>query len=54
VSGSNVHIMGQDGNVYAHIADDNKVYLGGKKGSGTFAPVMTSSGPSSNVLAKVG
>jgi phage gp45-like len=54
VSGQNVHVMLQDGNTYVHVADDNKVYLGGAKGSGTFAPVMTSSGPSSNVLAKVG
>jgi len=53
VSGQNVHVMLQDGNTYVHVADDSKVYLGGAKGSGTFAPVMTSSGPSSNVLAKV-
>jgi phage gp45-like len=53
VSGQNVHVMLQDGNTYVHVADDNKVYLGGSKGSGTFAPVMTSSGPSMNVLARV-
>src|SRR5262249_50163772 len=41
VSGQNVHVMLQDGNTYVHVADDYNVYLGGAKGSGTFAPVMT-------------
>jgi phage gp45-like len=53
VSGDNVHLMLGDKKVYVHVADDKKVYLGGRKGEGTFARVMTESGPSANVYAKV-
>jgi hypothetical protein len=54
VSGDNVHLMLGDKKVYVHVADDKKVYLGGKNGEGTFARVMTEAGPSINVFAKVG
>lgn len=53
VSGQNVHLMLQDGNVYVHVADDMQVYLGGKKGSGFFSKVLTVDGPAKNVWALV-
>ena len=53
VSGKNAHLMLDDGKVYVHVADDKKVYLGGKKGEHIFSPVMTAAGPSSNVLARI-
>jgi phage gp45-like len=52
-SGKEVHIMLDDGKIYAHVIGQ-EVYLGGKKGEGTFAKVSTVSGPSINVYAKVG
>lgn len=43
------------GGIWAKPADGQKVYLGGKPGDGgTYQPVMTTAGPSSNVLARVG
>lgn len=54
VSGDNVHLMLGDKKVYVHVADDKNVYLGGKKGEGTFARVATESGLSVNVFAKIG
>jgi phage gp45-like len=53
VAGKEVHLMLDDGNVYAHIVG-GEVYLGGKKGSGTFGHVSTDAGVSTNVYAKVG
>jgi hypothetical protein len=53
VSGKNTHLMLDDGKVYVHVADDKKVYLGGKKGEHIFSPVMTAAGASSNVLARI-
>ena len=53
IAGSEVHSMLDDGKVYVHVADDKKVYLGGKKGEHTFSPVMTAAGPSINVLARI-
>jgi len=52
-SGKEVHIMLDDGKVYAHIVG-KEVYLGGKKGEGTFARVATEQGLSINVYAKIG
>ncbi|BBZ93082.1 hypothetical protein BRDID11004_60190 [Bradyrhizobium diazoefficiens] len=54
VSGDNVHLMLGDKKVYVHVADDKNVYLGGKKGEGTFARVATEAGLSINVFAKIG
>jgi phage gp45-like len=54
VSGKETHLMLDDGKVYVHVASDKKVYLGAKKGEATFARVMTESGPSVNVYAKIG
>jgi len=54
VSGDNVYLMLGDGKVYVHVADDKNVYLGGKKGEGSFARVATESGLSVNVFAKIG
>ena len=51
-SGKEVHLMLDDGKVYAHITG-GEVYLGGKKGEGTFAKVSTVSGPSMNVYARI-
>jgi hypothetical protein len=53
VSGQEVHLMLSDGNLYVHVVG-NEVYLGGKKGSGTFGRVATDKGYSINVYAKVG
>jgi phage gp45-like len=53
-SGKEVHLMLDDGKVYAHVANDKNVYLGAKKGEATFARVMTEQGPSVNVWAKIG
>jgi hypothetical protein len=52
-SGKEVHIMLDDGKIYAHIVGQ-EVYLGGKKGEGTFGRVGTDQGLSVNVYAKVG
>jgi phage gp45-like len=52
-SGKEVHIMLDDGKIYAHIVG-KEVYLGGKKGEGTFGRVGTDKGLSVNVYAKVG
>jgi hypothetical protein len=53
VSGNEVHLMLADGKLYAHIVG-GEVYLGGKKGEGTFGKVATDKGLSINVYAKVG
>ena len=53
-SGANVHLKLGDKKTYVHVADDKQVYLGGEKGQGKFAYVLTVDGPSVNVLAKVG
>jgi phage gp45-like len=52
-SGKEVHLMLDDGKLYAHIVG-GEVYLGGKKGEGTFGRVATDKGLSVNVYAKVG
>jgi hypothetical protein len=54
MAGAQGHIMLDDGKTYVHVNEDKKVYLGGKKGEGVFAPVMTTNGPSINVLARIG
>ena len=51
--GKEVHLMLDDGKIYAHIVG-KEVYLGGKKGEGTFGRVATDKGLSINVYAKVG
>src|SRR6516165_5767624 len=51
--GKEVHLMLDDGKIYAHIVG-GEVYLGGKKGEGTFGRVVTDKGLSINVYAKVG
>jgi phage gp45-like len=52
-SGKEVHIMLDDGKIYAHIVG-KEVYLGGKKGEGKFGRIGTDKGLSVNVYAKVG
>jgi hypothetical protein len=52
ISGNEVHVMLADGKLYAHIVG-GEVYLGGKKGEGTFGRVSTDKGLSINVYAKV-
>ena len=53
-SGKEVHLMLDDQKVYVHVVG-GEVYLGGKKGDGTFQKVLTEGGtPSINVYAKVG
>ena len=51
--GKEVHLMLDDGKIYAHIVG-KEVYLGGKKGEGTFGRVATDKGLSINVYARVG
>jgi hypothetical protein len=51
-SGKEVHIMLDDGQIYAHIVG-KEVYLGGKKGQGVFGHVGTDKGISMNVYARV-
>src|SRR6516165_5828624 len=51
--GKEVHLMLDDGKIYAHIVG-KEVYLGGKKGEGKFGRVATDKGLSINVYAKVG
>lgn len=53
VSGKEVHLRLGDKKLYVHVIDGN-VYLGGKKGEGTFSLVMTEAGPALNVWAKTG
>jgi phage gp45-like len=53
VSGNEVHLMLADGKLYVHVVG-GEVYLGGKKGEGTFGKVATDKGISVNVYAKVG
>ena len=50
-----IQIEASKGMIYAKPEAGKNVYLGGKPGDGgTYAPVMTAQGPSSNVFAKVG
>src|SRR6516225_7015189 len=51
--GKEVHLMLDDGKIYAHIVG-KEVYLSGKKGEGTFGRVATDKGLSINVYARVG
>src|SRR5262249_21761949 len=53
MSGKEAHIMLDDGKLYVHVVG-GEVYLGGKKGEGTFGKVATDKGISLNVYAKVG
>jgi hypothetical protein len=45
--------MLDDGKLYVHVVG-GEVYLGGKKGDGTFGRVATDKGYSINVYAKMG
>jgi phage gp45-like len=53
VGGSNVYLMDGNGTILVHVTGGN-VYLGAQSGKASFAKVMTESGPSVNVYAKIG
>jgi phage gp45-like len=54
VKGANgIAIDAKTGNVYVKPAPGNTLYLGGTGSDGSYSPVVTVAGPSSNVQAKV-
>lgn len=53
VSGSQCHLMLDDGKTYVHANSDKNVYLGGAAGSGAFSMLVTLDGPCSNSLGKL-
>lgn len=52
LTGKKVVVLAQ-GDTAAFGSKDNKTYLGGDGTDGTYAPVMTTAGPSSTVFAKL-
>jgi phage gp45-like len=53
-SGTNVRHYLDDGNGYYEVNSDKNVYAGALKGKGKFAKVVTTSGPTKNVLGNLG
>jgi phage gp45-like len=54
LANKNTYLRGQGKKILVHAADDQKVYLGAKRGEAKFSKVMTEDGPSEFVLAKIG
>jgi phage gp45-like len=54
ISGTTAHMALDDGNTYVHCHTDKFVYLGAEAGKANHDFVVTLSGPSKNVKAKVG
>jgi len=54
VSGSQCHLMLDDGKTYVHANSDKNVYLGGAAGSGSFSMLVTLDGPCVNSQGKIG
>jgi phage gp45-like len=53
MGGNSVYLMDGNGTILVHVTGGN-VYLGAQSGKASFAKVMTESGPSVNVYAKIG
>ena len=49
-----IQVEARSGDIFVKPAEGKKVFHGGNGKDGTYAPVMTAQGPSSNVFAKVG
>jgi phage gp45-like len=54
ISGKTAHMVLDDGNTYVHCNSDKNVYLGAEAGKGSFAMVVTLSGPCVNTQGKIG
>jgi phage gp45-like len=54
ISGTQCHMMLDDGKTYVHAHSDKNVYVGGEAGNGSFDLLVTVSGPCINSKGKIG